>query len=191
MEPNDFEQLVDAHYEALYRFAYSLSHSEADARDLTQQAFYVWAAKGHQLRDRSKVKTWLFTTLHRTFLEGCRKRQRYPHTTLDDVLSEDLPGTIEEPVHTADHAVVLGALARVDSVYQAAVVLFYLEDCSYQQIAEILEVPIGTVKSRMARGLGQLRKILLAETHLNGLDDPAAQAEGGSDARLMNFVRLA
>jgi RNA polymerase sigma-70 factor (ECF subfamily) len=58
---------------------------------------------------------------------------------------------------------VLEALARVDEVYQAPVALFYLQDCSYKEIADILEVPIGTVKSRMARGLSQLHSLLTGE----------------------------
>src|SRR3989442_3704667 len=62
MDSDDFEQIVCQHYEPLYRFALSLTHAEADACDLTQQTFYIWATKGHQLRDRSKIKSWLFTT---------------------------------------------------------------------------------------------------------------------------------
>ena len=61
----DFQQLVDRQYEPLFRFALSLTRSEADAADLTQQTFFLWASKGHQLRDRSKAKSWLFTTLYR------------------------------------------------------------------------------------------------------------------------------
>ena len=68
MDELSFENVVNAHYEPLYRFALSLSHSEADAGDLVQQTFYRWATKGGQLRDRSKAKSWLFTTLHREFL---------------------------------------------------------------------------------------------------------------------------
>jgi DNA-directed RNA polymerase specialized sigma24 family protein len=64
----DFERIVTQHYEPLYRFAFSLTRAEPDAMDLTQQTFCIWAAKGHQLRDSSKVKTWLFTTLRREFL---------------------------------------------------------------------------------------------------------------------------
>jgi RNA polymerase sigma-70 factor (ECF subfamily) len=74
----DFESVVAEYYEPLYQFAFSLTRSEADACDLTQQTFYVWATKGHQLRDESKVKTWLFTTLHRAFLENRRKQSRFP-----------------------------------------------------------------------------------------------------------------
>ena len=68
----DFEGLVARFYEPLYQFAFSLTRSEADACDLTQQTFYVWATKGHQLRDASKAKMWLFTTLHRDFLNRRR-----------------------------------------------------------------------------------------------------------------------
>src|SRR5580692_10475439 len=84
----DFESLVARYYEPLYRFAFSLARTEADACDLTQQTFYVWATKGHQLRDVSKVKTWLFTTLHREFLETRRRQSRFPHVELESAAAE-------------------------------------------------------------------------------------------------------
>ena len=88
----DFENLVALHYEPLYRFAFGLSRSEADACDLTQQTFYIWANKGHQLRDVTKVKTWLFTTLHREFLASKRRQVRFQHVELE-LAADDLPPT--------------------------------------------------------------------------------------------------
>jgi RNA polymerase sigma-70 factor (ECF subfamily) len=155
----EFESVVARYYEPLYQFAFSLTRAEADACDLTQQTFYVWAVKGHQLRDTSKVKTWLFTTLHRVFLESRRRETRFPHFTLDDVPLE-LPSLSPTAVNRLDSAHVLQALAQVDAIYQAPVALFYLEDCSYKEIAEILSVPMGTVKSRLARGIAQLQTLL-------------------------------
>src|SRR5262245_11489794 len=114
MQTNDFEQIVSEHYESLYRFAFSLTRAEADASDLTQQAFYLWATKGHQLRDASKVKAWLFTSLHRAFLDGRRRQQRFSHFVLDDVASKEPPALTIESVDTADHGNVLKALAHVD-----------------------------------------------------------------------------
>ena len=157
-----FEALVCEHYEGLFRFAISLTREESDARDLTQQTFYVWAKKGHQLRDISKVKTWLFTTLHRAFLETRRRRSRFPHYELEEV-SEQLPTFSPDLANQVDSSQVLPALARVDEVFQAAVALFYLEDYSYHEISEILAVPLGTVKSRIARGIAQLREIMLTQ----------------------------
>src|SRR5580698_5000138 len=86
----DFDNLVAVHYGPLYQFAFSLTRDEADACDLTQQTFCIWAAKGHQLRDTSKVKTWLFTTLHREFLGSRRRQTRFPHVELE-YASANLP----------------------------------------------------------------------------------------------------
>jgi RNA polymerase sigma-70 factor (ECF subfamily) len=157
--PNpDFEAVVAAYYEPLYRFAISLTRSEADACDLAQQTFYVWATKGHQLRNASKVKSWLFTTLHRAFLESRRRQTRFPHSELMET-DADLPVVLPEAAHRLDALQAVEALGQVDEVYRAPVALFYLEDCSYQGIADILKVPIGTVKSRISRGLAQLKLI--------------------------------
>lgn len=155
----DFEGLVARYYESLYQFAFSLTRSEADACDLTQQTFYVWATKGHQLREPGKVKTWLFTTLHRLFLETCRRQTRFPHQEIDAADAE-LPVITPAEVSGVDTAQVLVALGQVDETFQAPVTLFYLQDCSYKEIAEILELPLGTVKSRISRGIGQLQKMM-------------------------------
>jgi RNA polymerase sigma-70 factor, ECF subfamily len=156
----DFEELVSQFYRPLYQFAYSLTQAEAEACDLTQQTFYMWATKGHQLRDASKVKTWLFTTLHREFLKGRRKHSRFPHYEMSQVSSE-LPVVSPTVVNGLDSAMVIQALTEVHELYRAPLVLFYLEENSYKQIAEILEIPIGTVQSRIARGKVQLQQILM------------------------------
>jgi RNA polymerase sigma-70 factor (ECF subfamily) len=158
----DFEDLVARYYGKLYQFALTLTRSEADARDLTQQTFYVWATKGVQLQDVSKVKTWLFTTLHRAFLQIRRRQARFPHFELSE-LEEELPVNLPARVAQLESEELLAALAQVDKVYQAPVALFYLEDCPYQEIARRLGLPLGTAKSRIARGIAQLRKLLAHE----------------------------
>ena len=155
----EFESLVTRFYAPLYQFAFSLTRAEADACDLTQQTFTIWATKGHQLRDVSKVKTWLFTILHREFLESRRRQTRFPHFELDAAEAE-LPSVSPAAVSRLDTTQVLDTLAHVDEIYQAPVALFYLQDYSYNEIAEILGVPLGTVKSRLARGIGQLQHLL-------------------------------
>ena len=155
----NFQDLVDVHYAQLYRFAMSLTRTESQAGDLVQDTFLTWASKGHQLRDAGKVKSWLFTTLHRRFLESQRRGARFPHFELSEVI-EELPQVDSELMTHMDAQAVVGLLARVDPQFQAAVSLFYLEDYSYMEIAEILEVPLGTVKSRIARGLAQLKALV-------------------------------
>lgn len=162
----DPEELVGTYYAPLYRFGLSLSRNEADAGDLVQQTFYTWATKGHQLRDTSKVKTWLFTTLYRDFLAKKRHADRFVDTDESEFV---------EPVHVApsaidalDASIVQKALHALDDRYRAPVTLFYMQQHSYREIAEILNVPIGTVMSRISRGKAELR---------NQLSDVAA-AEG-------------
>jgi len=160
-ERPDFEALVEQFYRPLYQFAFSLTQAESDACDLTQQTFYIWATKGHQLKDSSKVKSWLFTTLHREFLESRRRQCRFPHYELTQVES-DLPTVPPARINQLDGPQVLEALAKIDEAYQAPVALFYLEDCPYKDIAEILDIPMRTVKSRIARGIAQLQKRLVS-----------------------------
>jgi len=155
----DFEALVKQYYGPLYQFAFSLARSEADASELTQQTFYIWATKGHQLRDPGKVKTWLFTTLHREFLEKRRKLTRFPQTELIEA-DHELPTISPRVVSQADSTTVLECLDQIDESFQAPLVLFYLEDHSYKEIAEILDIPLGTVKSRISRGISQLQQMM-------------------------------
>src|SRR5215469_6595201 len=108
----DFESLVAQYYEPLYQFAFSLTRAEADASDLTQQTFYIWASKGHQLRDVSKVKTWLFTTLHREFLNMRRKVVRFPHHELSE-MEHEIPTVAPAAVTALDAAQVVALLGQV------------------------------------------------------------------------------
>ncbi len=152
----DFQQLVDAYYESLYRFALSLARNENDAADLVQQTFSQWARKGHQLRDPSLAKTWLFTTLRREFLGARRRSARFSD---EPVTEED--ASLEPPqAESLDAAAVMECLQKLPLEYREPVVLFYLKEVSYAEIAEILGVPIGTVMSRLSRGKARLRTML-------------------------------
>ncbi len=153
-----FEDIVSAYYQPLYRFGYSLAKNEHEASDLAQQTFFIYAEKGDSLRDQSKVKSWLFTTLYREFLRHRRKDSR-----TDSCEPEILEATIgHEDSHicrSIDANLAVQALQEIDAVYQKPVALFYLKDLSYKEIAEVLDVPIGTIMSRLSRGKSQLREI--------------------------------
>jgi RNA polymerase sigma-70 factor (ECF subfamily) len=164
----EFENLVNRYYRDLYRFGFSLTGSEADACDLTQETFYVWARKGYQLKNPENVKTWLFTTLHRKFLNIRRRRKRFPHETLNEA-AEELPHVPSECVERLDAQTVLRLLSELDDDYRAVLVLYYLEDLSYKEIAATLAVPLGTVQSRIARAKLQLLR-RLTMTHVTAPD---------------------
>ncbi len=163
----EFERLVDAYYRPLYRFAMSLAGSEGTAGDLVQQTFYAWAEKGDQLRDRSKAKTWLFTTLHREFLQLIRRESRLVPLpdNHEETMGADEPAPEPPVIDGIEPSDLHVALAETPEVFRVPMALFYLEEFTYAEIADLLSIPIGTVMSRLSRGKQKLRRRLLARAH--------------------------
>ena len=156
--PSDisFETLVATYYQPLYKFAYSLTKSPDDAGDLTQQTFLIWAEKGHTLRDPSKAKSWLFTSLYREFLRVHRRSKTV--TPVDqEILETRQDASLIEAARQLEGNEAIEALHELDEVYREPLMLFYMENLAYKEIAEILDIPIGTVMSRLARGKSQLK----------------------------------
>lgn len=159
MANTEFESLVDEHYEKLYRFAYSLGGDPDLASDLTQQTFYIYAQKGSQIRDRRKTKSWLFTTLHREFIALKRKSSRHPEFELQMVENE-IPPIEPETISRIDGQTLMATVRQLDARFREVIMLYHIDDLSYKEIAEILELPIGTVMSRLARGREHLAQLL-------------------------------
>lgn len=159
--PLSFERIVDAHYMSLYRFAMSMCKREAMAKDLVQQTFLLWAKKGHSIRDTTKVKTWLFTTIYREYLGIVRREKRHRHVEFHpDLHGVTQCGDDPMPPRVGDATFQL-ALDQLAPNYRAAIVLFYIRELSYKQISVMLNIPIGTVMSRISRGKTALRLILI------------------------------
>ncbi len=156
----DFETVIDQCYAPLFRFAMSLTRKEHAATDLVQETFLIWAEKGGQLRDPARVKAWLFTSLHRTFMAGHRRMVKFPEVEIQEGMP-DLPIIEADHVNRLDAQMAVDLLIQVDEQYRAVVALFYLEDYSYAEISEVLGIPMGTVKSRLARGVAQLKGLVL------------------------------
>jgi RNA polymerase sigma-70 factor, ECF subfamily len=157
----DYEQAVGAHYGALYAFGYSLAGNADDACELVQEAFSRLMSKGGQVRDPAKIKSWLFTTLYRVFLGWKSRQVRLPHFEIESV-GDELPTIAPAHVDVLENEVVRLALLQLEEHYRLPLVLFYLNDHSYDEIATVLDVPIGTVMSRLSRAKAQLREKLVA-----------------------------
>jgi RNA polymerase sigma-70 factor (ECF subfamily) len=170
--PKAVERLVEEHYEALYRYAYRLSGSQADAEDLTQEAFCKAQLHFAQLRDANRAKPWLFSILRNAYLHRARSGRQQPCVSLDEV--GELPERPPERVREVDGERLQNALVELPEVFRTPVILFYFEDFSYRDIAEQMDLPIGTVMSRLARAKAWLRGRLL---------EPAAQPVAGPPGR--------
>jgi len=159
--------LVEEHYQALYRYAYRLSGAPADAEDLTQEAFCKAQAQLGTLRDPDRAKPWLFSILRNAYLHRARSDRAHRQVSLDAV--GDLPGELPPDVPEVDPERLQRALNELPEGFRTPVILFYFEDMSYRDIAEQMDLPIGTVMSRLARAKAHLRDRLL----------PAAGAPNG------------
>jgi len=157
------ESLVERFYEPLYRFALVLSGSEAVAADLTLETFQLWRQLGEALREKATVRTWMFRTLYREFMKAQRPdsgfRQSVEGTT-KGALQEAQPNIAQD----FDASMILEALHRVEECYRVGVTLHYLQELSYLEIAELLELPASSVLFRLARGKEQLRELLADAT---------------------------
>ena len=155
----DFQQLIADHYSGLTRFAQSLCKREGLAEDMVQQTFLQWARKGHTLRESDRAKTWLYTTLYREWLGIARREKRFEHVEFE----ADHHGAVEESPEPqrVDSASLQQALDKLEEHYRSPLVLFYLRELSYREIAETLGLPIGTVMSRLSRAKDALRGLLV------------------------------
>ena len=154
----DVAQLVAEHHQAVYGYAYRLSGMEADAEDLTQQAFLVAQQKLDQLRDIESVRSWMFAIVRNAFLKDRQRRRPVPSADLQlniDTVPAEIPESDE-----IDHEWLQQSINELPDGFRVVLVMFYFEECSYRQIAEQLDLPIGTVMSRLARAKGHLRSKL-------------------------------
>ena len=149
------ERLVEEHYSSLYRYAYRLTGSEADAEDLTQETFCKAQMNLGQLREAARTKSWLFSILRNAYLHRLRTEKNQPTLPLD--FAGDVPDPTPETLPEADPEVLQAALSELPEVYRTPILLYYFEDFSYRDIAEQMDLPIGTVMSRLARARGWLR----------------------------------
>jgi RNA polymerase sigma-70 factor (ECF subfamily) len=158
------EELVGSHYASLYRYAFRLSGSPQEAEDLTQETFCQAQKKLEQLRDWERARGWLFTILRNAYLHRLRASKQEQSVSLNGV--GDIPDRLPEPLPDVEPAQLQQALGDLPEVFRTPIILYYFEEFSYRDIAEQMNVPLGTVMSRLARAKTYLRQRLLQPTSL-------------------------
>ena len=162
----------------VYRFARSLTRDEVDAEDVVQETYLRAFRSWHTFETGTDVRRWLFTIARNVFLRSREKGKR--EVTLDDDGAEIVDaalareawsrGGLDTILERADLGPAIStALAELPEPYRAVVVLVDLEDQSYESTAEVLEVPIGTVRSRLFRGRKLLQEKLMQHAIDSGL----------------------
>jgi len=155
----EIAQLVEQYYSSIYRFAFRLSGQASDAEDLAQQAFMDAQRKLDTLRDPTKVRAWLFMIVRNLYRRGIRDRKGDRQLPLESVAE---PTTAEQSL-PLDHEGLQLALNDLPEEFRTVVLLFYFRELSYREIAAEMELPMGTVMSRLSRGKQFLRQRLSPE----------------------------
>lgn len=158
----DIRTLVEAHYEGLFRYAYRLAGCPADAEDLVQETFGKALKQWGQLREAGRARAWLFSILRNAYLHRARSDRQARCVPLDAV--GDLPEPEAGPLPDIEPERLQQALSELPEVFRTPVILFYFEDFSYREIAEQMDLPLGTVMSRLARAKAWLRERLRPPT---------------------------
>jgi len=177
-----FQQLTMGYMDALYGAALRMTRNPSDAEDLVQETYLKAYRAFDGFEAGTNVKAWLYRILTNTYINGYRAKQRSPQ--IDEVADvEELvlfrrfvgsDGTMSE---SAEEAVLSGitddavkaALEALPENFRLPVLLADVEGFSYKEIAEILEIPMGTVMSRLSRGRRALEKELLPYAEAKGL----------------------
>lgn len=151
------EELVRQFADRLYRIAYRMTNQADVAEDLVQEAFLDAHRNLGQLRSSESAFAWLVSILHRRrvkWLKGTARQATIP------LPATDVAAEVPEPPGAIDQEELALALERLPDEFREPLVLFYFDEMKYREIADVLETPIGTVMSRIARAKAALRSIL-------------------------------
>jgi RNA polymerase sigma-70 factor (ECF subfamily) len=178
-----FERDALPFIDQLYSLALKLARHPADAEDLVQEAYTKAFAAFHQLQEGTNLRAWLYRILTNAYINSYRKTQRSPKIS-DSAEIEDWQLAAAEthsssPTASAEmealnrltDTTIVAAMKTLNQDYRFVVYLADVEGFAYKEIAEILQIPIGTVMSRLSRARAQLRKSLRQMTRIEDDDD--------------------
>ncbi len=183
-----FRELSAHTYGKAYNWALRYTGNADDAQDLVQDTFMAAFEHFDSLQETKKFSSWLFTIMRNRFRKKARQNARYTTVSLDeaDGYLTDLAQTAQS-VNTenlyerkVDLSRLNDLLSQLGEPYQSPLILYYLEEYSYREIAEILNIPIGTVMSRLSRGKQALKREILRQSRKR------PPAEGTVDHATMN-----
>ncbi len=185
----NFEEMAMPFVDSLYNTAYRMTRNAEDAQDLVQETYFKAYRYYDKFTEGTNLKAWLFKILKNTFINNYRKKQKQPFQTDFADIEESLESRVQQDAHrgpTRPDEILLEnvldehvqkAMDSLPQDYRMAVVLADLEGFSYKEIADILDVPVGTVMSRLYRGRKLLEESMLryARDHgyLREVDEPS------------------
>jgi len=177
-KPARFEQLVQPHLEAMYRFAFRLSGQQHDAEDLVQDVVVKLYPRLEELEGIEQLRPWLNRVLYRHFIDQVRRKGRRADRPVSDVVepdqqasfldsyASDVPELAEQISAERLKPVMDSVIQELSPELRTLMLLHDVDGWSQEEIACVLEIPVGTVKSRVHRCRASLKKKLLERPEL-------------------------
>jgi RNA polymerase sigma-70 factor, ECF subfamily len=174
-----YQELIDRYEQPIFNMVYRLLGNQTDACDVVQEVFLKVFRSVHSFREQSSLRTWIYRIAvneahnhRRWFARHCRRevpieKDRGPDYDYSVELAQD-PGRspYDQALDSETRAMVERALTKINPLFRTAVVLRDIQNMSYEEIADILQISLGTVKSRILRGREALKR------ELNGQANP-------------------
>ncbi|MCX6751834.1 MAG: RNA polymerase sigma factor [Candidatus Nomurabacteria bacterium] len=156
---NAFEYILSFYEKAIFNYCLRITKNPQEAKDITQETFIKVYSHRKSIDPEKKIKTWIFTIATNTTYDFLRSKKRKNETSLDEE-NETIPNF--EAYYPEEGLVsdVEKALKKINPEYKKALLLFYQQGFKYEEIAEILLMPINTVKTHISRGKEELKELL-------------------------------
>lgn len=173
------DQLLQEHFKSIYNLAYRLTGNYDDAQDVISEAFLRVYNALPRFRGDANFSTWLYRIVMNVFLDERKKRRLRQHDSLEAMvqldegevqrqIEDDSPGPIEAIERGEEAVIVQRAVLALPEAQRTMIALYHFQELSYEEIAAIMKLPIGTVKSRLNRARLALKSKLQGQRELLG-----------------------
>ncbi len=168
-DPDLLDQLIEQYHYRLFRYLVSLTGNREAAEDLFQETWIRVLERGQQYNEKWKFGTWLFTIARNLYIDSMRRKNPAAGKNVDELdeateffetAASDAPSPFDLLTQREESGRVVGALDRLSAAYREVLVLRFQEDLSLEEIATVVAAPLPTVKSRLYRGMDELRRLL-------------------------------
>lgn len=176
-----FDLLVSKHEKRAYQYAFRLTSNQDDASDIVADAFVRVYNALQNFKGNSAFTTWLFRILTNCYLDQRKKEKNKQHLSLEGTMQtetgemerqieDESDGPEEKLERNAREESIRNAIRQLPDYQQAMLVMYHVENLSYEEMAESLDLPLGTVKSRLNRARLSLRELLIKDEELFRMD---------------------
>ena len=165
-DPQAFATLVERYDRAVYHLAYRTMRDSEEARDVAQEAFFKAYRSLRTFKPGAKFSTWIFSICYHACCDRLNRRKRFTNEEFPE-RADSAPGPAERAIANDEARRLRAAIAALPEKYRTVITLYHLQGKQYEEIAQVLNLPMGTVKTHLFRAKEQLRSLLAEKAEVS------------------------